>query len=154
WRELGFLACFIQFGAATVFWVSTITGLPNVIPGLPQHPPTAITDVFFWSPQVIGGSGFIVASLLLMIEVQKRWWLPNVRSMGWHIGFWNLVGAAGFMLCGALGYGSLSSSAVSSSSVNYQSVLSTYWGSWAFLIGSVVQLWESLWREDPSSSGP
>ena len=35
--------------------------------------------------------------------------------------------------------------------VNYQSVLSTYWGSWAFMIGSVIQLWESLWREGPSS---
>ena len=35
--------------------------------------------------------------------------------------------------------------------VNYQSVLSTFWGSWAFLIGSVLQLWESVWREEPES---
>ncbi|RPD56551.1 hypothetical protein L226DRAFT_480446 [Lentinus tigrinus ALCF2SS1-7] len=145
WRELGFLACFVQMLAATVFWVSTITGIPNVISGLPEDPPTAITDVFFWTPQVIGGTGFIISSLLLMIEVQKKWWLPNLRSMGWHIGFWNLVGAVGFTLCGALGYGSLASSGE-----NYQSVLSTFWGSWAFMIGSVIQLWESLWRESPA----
>ncbi|KAI0354071.1 hypothetical protein OH77DRAFT_1426489 [Trametes cingulata] len=145
WRELGFLACFIQMWAATIFWVSTITGLPNVISGFPDDPPTAITDVFYWTPQVVGGTGFIISSLLLMIEVQKKWWLPNLRSLGWHIGFWNLVGAVGFTLCGALGYASLSSSGV-----NYQSVLSTFWGSWAFLIGSVVQLWETLWREDPA----
>ncbi|KAI0328762.1 hypothetical protein GY45DRAFT_1325907 [Cubamyces sp. BRFM 1775] len=144
WRELGFLACFIQMWAATIFWISTITGLPNVIARFPDDPPTAVTDVFFWTPQVVGGSGFIIASLLLMIEVQKKWWLPNLRSLGWHIGFWNLVGAVGFTLCGALGYASLSSSGA-----NYQSVLSTFWGSWAFLIGSVVQLWETLWREDP-----
>ncbi|KAI0764700.1 hypothetical protein C8Q74DRAFT_1205533 [Fomes fomentarius] len=144
WRELGFLACFIQIWAATIFWVSTITGLPNVIQGLPQDPPTAITDVFYWSPQVIGGTGFVISSLLLMVEVQKRWWLPNLRSMGWHVALWNLFGAVGFTLCGALGYASLSSSGV-----NYQSVLSTFWGSWAFLIGSIVQLWETLWREDP-----
>ncbi|KAJ8454894.1 hypothetical protein ONZ51_g12764 [Trametes cubensis] len=76
----------------------------------PDDPPKAVTDVFFWTPQVVGGSGFIISSLLLMIEVQKKWWLPNLRSLGWHIGFWNLVGAVGFTLCGALGYASLSSS--------------------------------------------
>ena len=32
-------------------------------------------------------------------------------------------------------------------------VLSTFWGSWAFMIGSVIQLWETLWREDPDASG-
>ncbi|KAI8973124.1 hypothetical protein BD414DRAFT_499200 [Trametes punicea] len=148
WRELGYLACFIQMWAATIFWVSTITGLPNVIPRFPDDPPTDITDVFFWTPQVLGGCGFITSSLLLMIEVQKKWWLPDLQSLGWHIGFWNLVGAVGFTLCGALGYASLSSSGV-----NYQSVLSTYWGSWAFLIGSVIQLWETLWREDPPEQG-
>ncbi|KAI0644029.1 hypothetical protein C8Q79DRAFT_914226 [Trametes meyenii] len=145
WRELGFLACFIQMLAATIFWVSTITGLPNVISGLPEDPPTAITDVFYWSPQVVGGWGFIISSVLLMIEVQRKWWLPNLRSMGWHIGLWNLVGAIGFTLCGALGYASLASSGA-----NYESILATFWGSWAFLIGSVIQLWETLWRETES----
>ena len=85
-----------------------------------------------------------------------------------HVGVWNLVGAIGFTLCGALGYASFASSGVSTcflsvtfipnsvlfvpGQVNYQSVLSTFWGSWAFLIGSVMQLWESLWREDPKSA--
>ena len=32
------------------------------------------------------------------------------------------------------------------------SILSTFWGSWAFMIGSVFQLWESLWREDSDSA--
>ncbi|OJT06014.1 hypothetical protein TRAPUB_3201 [Trametes pubescens] len=147
WRELGFLACAVQMGAATIFWVSTMTGLPNAIAGFPDDPPTAVTDVFYWTPQVIGGMGFIISSLLLMIEVQKKWWQPNLRSMGWHIGFWNLVGAVGFTLCGALGYASLAST-----KINYQSVLATFWGSWGFLIGSVIQLWETLWREDSSDS--
>lgn len=64
-----------------------------------------------------------------MLEVQKKWWLPNLASLGWyvsvylefvvgeadggcvrrHIAFWNLIGALGFTLCGALGYASLSS---------------------------------------------
>ncbi|KAH9830222.1 uncharacterized protein C8Q71DRAFT_787908 [Rhodofomes roseus] len=83
-----------------------------------------------------------------MLECQRRWWLPNLRSLGWHIGAWNLVGAVGFTLCGALGYASLTSS-----KANYQSVLATFWGSWGFLIGSALQLHETLWREDPDAGG-
>lgn len=143
WRDLGYLASTIQLFAATVFWISTITGLPGVIPGFPAASSVAITDIFFWTPQVIGGTGFVISSLLLMIETQSKWYKPNLVSLGWHIGLWNLIGAVGFLLCGAFGYASLGPSWI-----NYQSVLSTYWGSWAFLIGSGIQLWETLWRED------
>jgi len=143
-HDLGFLACFVQMFAASIFWISTITGIPHVIPNLATSPPVAIADVFFWTPQVIGGTGFIISSTLLMLEVQTKWWKPNLKSLGWHIAVWNLVGAFGFTLCGALGY-----AAISSTKANYQSVLSTFWGSFAFEIGSVIQFWETLWREDP-----
>ncbi|KZT06667.1 uncharacterized protein LAESUDRAFT_725756 [Laetiporus sulphureus 93-53] len=146
WRELGYLASAIQFCAATIFWISTISGIPGIIPNLDTQPPVAITDIFFWTPQVVGGMGFFISSLLLMLEVQHAWWRPKLDSLGWHIGVWNLIGAVGFALCGALGYAS-----ATSSKANYQSVLSTFWGSWAFLIGSVIQLWETLWREDPDA---
>ncbi|KAI0717766.1 hypothetical protein C8T65DRAFT_571594 [Cerioporus squamosus] len=145
WRDLHFLACFIQLWAITIFCVSTITGLPNVIPGFPDEPPTAITDALYWTPQTVGAAGFVVSSLLFMLEAQKRWWLPNWRDTGWHVGFWNLLGAVGFTLCGALGYAS-----TSSTQVQYQSILSTLWGSWAFLIGSTFQLWGSIWQGRPS----
>jgi len=142
WRELGFTASFIQWCAASIFWISTLTGLPNIIPNLATSPPTAIADVFYWTPQVIGGTCFVIASIMMMLEEQRAWWRPALGSLGWHVGFWNLVGAVGFTLCGALGYGSLAST-----KVEYQSVLATFWGSWAFLIGSLAQLWETLWRE-------
>ncbi|KAJ3548914.1 hypothetical protein NM688_g5234 [Phlebia brevispora] len=145
-RELGFLASFIQFLAASIFWISTLTGLPGIIPDLVTDPPTAIADIFYWTPQIIGGTGFITASLLLMLEVQSHWWLPNLRSLGWHVGVWNLVGALGFTMCGALGYAS-----IASTKADYQSVMSTFWGSFAFMIGSCVQLWEALWRESTDS---
>jgi len=48
-----------------------------------MDPPVAITDVFFWTPQVVGGTGFIISSLLLMVEVQHVWWCPNLKSLGW-----------------------------------------------------------------------
>jgi hypothetical protein len=52
---------------------------------------------------------------------------------------WNFIGAIGFTLCGALGYAT-----TSSSKVVYQSDLATFWGGWAFLIGSVIQLYEAV----------
>ncbi|KAF8318162.1 hypothetical protein DL93DRAFT_2076157 [Clavulina sp. PMI_390] len=143
-RDLGYLACAIQMFAASIFWVSTLTGLPGVIPGFFTSTATpAIVDVFFWTPQVIGGSGFIIASALLMLEEQKAWWKLNLTSVGWQVGLWNLIGAAGFTLCAAFGYGS-----VAHTWMDYQSVLCTFWGSWAFLIGSLLQLAETLVREE------
>ncbi|WVW81228.1 hypothetical protein I302_103219 [Kwoniella bestiolae CBS 10118] len=142
WHDLGYLAAIVQFFAATIFWVSTLTGLPGVIPGFADGGGSqAIIDIFFWTPQVVGGTGFIISSLIIMIEVQKKWWQPNVMEIGWWVGVWNLIGAIGFTLCGALGYAS------SSSKAEYQSGLSTFWGSWAFLLGSFCQVWEVIWRE-------
>ncbi|OBZ78106.1 hypothetical protein A0H81_01736 [Grifola frondosa] len=57
-----------------------------------------------------------------MLEVQRRL----------YMGLWNLVCSAGFMPCGVLWYASLAST-----KANYQTVLSMFWGWWAFPIGSV-----------------
>lgn len=66
-----------------------------------------------------------------MIEVQEKWYLPAPRMLGWHIGLWNLVGAIGFTLCGALGFAS------GQPGIQYALTLSTFVGSWAFLVGGV-----------------
>lgn len=31
-----------------------------------------------------------------MLETQHRWYKPALGTLGWHIGFWNLIGAIGF----------------------------------------------------------
>ena len=49
-----------------------------------------------------------------------------------------LIGAVGFTLCGALG------TAYDNSGAQYEASLATFWGSWAFLIGSLIQWYESL----------
>ena len=78
---------------------------------------------------------------MFLLETQPAWWhIRPFRSLGWWVGFWNLVGAIGFTLCGALGIPQSDSGAV------YQSSLATFWGSWAFLIGSVAQWVETLNR--------
>ncbi|KAH0581938.1 hypothetical protein H2248_011608 [Termitomyces sp. 'cryptogamus'] len=136
-HELGFLAAFFQLLAASVFWISGFTAIPGIYTAIIKH--TGVLDGTFWTPQVVGGCGFIISSTLIMLEAQKAWYKPNVLSLGWQIGFWNFIGAIGFTLCGALGYG-----AQVSSGVSYQSSLSTFWGGWAFLIASVMQWYEAV----------
>ncbi|KAK8044300.1 hypothetical protein PG993_004324 [Apiospora rasikravindrae] len=133
-REIGFLACLAQFIGATVFWISGFTGLPPIFHALS----TPAANGIFWLPQVVGGTGFIVSGCLFMLEVQPSWYRPAPKVLGWHIGLWNLVGALGFTVCGALGFAS------EGEAVEYASTLATFIGSWAFLIGSVIQWYESL----------
>ncbi|KAI3396574.1 hypothetical protein diail_12023 [Diaporthe ilicicola] len=148
-RDIGFLACLSQMIGATVFWISGFTGLPQVLGVLAVPAENGI----YWLPQVVGGTGFIVSSWLFMLETQPDWHTPALTTLGWHIGFWNLIGALGFTLCGALGFASGSSQACETASL-----WSTFIGSWAFLtilardgsnkahyrIGSIIQWYESL----------
>ncbi|KAL0958028.1 hypothetical protein HGRIS_000203 [Hohenbuehelia grisea] len=60
WRELGFLAAAVQCAAATIFWISGFTGLPQIFDAIEPKP--GLLDGVYWTPQVVGGSGFIVSS--------------------------------------------------------------------------------------------
>lgn len=117
-HELGFLAGASQLFGATIFGISGITALPGIIDHLtPQY----VLNAAYWIPQVIGGSGFIVSSTLYMLETQPKWYIPAPRLLGWHIAFWNLIGALGFTLCGALGM------AYGNSGAQFQAGLATFW---------------------------
>lgn len=132
-HELGFIACLAQLFGASIFWISGFTALPDILNKLSP----GLEDGIYWTPQILGGSGFIVSGILFMLETQPKWYLPAPKVLGWWIGGWNLIGGVGFTLCPAFGYDT-------SSWAQYQASLSTFWGSFAFLIGSVVQLYESL----------
>lgn len=133
-HQIGFLACTSQLFGASVFWISGLTALPGILNNLTT--PAALNGAY-WAPQIIGGSGFVVSGTLFMLETQERWWKPNPAVLGWHIGLWNLVGGVGFTLCPCFGIDT-------ASWAQYQACLSTFWGSWAFLVGSLIQLYESL----------
>ncbi|TFK41438.1 hypothetical protein BDQ12DRAFT_645878 [Crucibulum laeve] len=136
-HELGFHGAFWQFWGATIFWISGFTAIPQIHTAIENNTP--LLNGAFWSPQVVGGSGFIISATFLMLEAQNHWWKPEPLSVGWHVGFWNFIGAVGFTMCGAFGYAS-----TSSHGAEYQSSLSTFWGGWAFLIGSVMQWYEAV----------
>ncbi|KAI9755291.1 MAG: D-tyrosyl-tRNA(Tyr) deacylase [Chaenotheca gracillima] len=132
-RELGFLACLSQLIGATIFWIAGFTAIPGVVPAEHQR----LLDGVYWAPQVVGGCGFVISGTLFMLETQAAWYKPAWGTLGWHIGFWNLVGGIGFTLCGGLGFSTASGEV-------YEASLATFWGSWAFLLGSVLQWYESL----------
>ncbi|KAI8590658.1 hypothetical protein BDZ88DRAFT_414421 [Geranomyces variabilis] len=131
-RSTGWKASAVQLAAASIFTVSVVTGIPFGIYGMSR--PLAI--VIFWIPQVLGGSGFVVASLIYMKEVG----FAKLNAIGWWVAAWNLVGAVGFLLCGLFGCWDwdTSSWAESASSVN------NFYGGIAFLIGSILQTIEVL----------
>ncbi|PTU25002.1 hypothetical protein P175DRAFT_0554252 [Aspergillus ochraceoroseus IBT 24754] len=133
-HELGFYASLVQLIGATIFWIAGFTGLPGII----NHMDQAVTNGVYWVPQIVGGMCFVLSGLLFTLETQRKWYLPAFHILGWHIGFWNFLGGIGFTLCGALG------PATANSGVLYQGTLATFWGSWAFLVGSTIQWYESL----------
>lgn len=132
-RSLGFLASLSQLISATIFSISGLTALP----GIYNHMSRTITIIFYWAPQILGGIGFLISGSLFMLETQSKWWKPAPKTLGWWVGAWNLVGGVGFTMCSAFGLDQ-------SSWAQWQACLSTFWGSWAFLIGSILQWYESL----------
>lgn len=124
-REVGFLASLAQTVGATIFWISGFTALAPINSALS----VPVANGVYWLPQVVGGTGFVVSSLLYMYEVQDKWYRPTPELLGWHVGFWNLIGAIGFTLCGALGFAE-----TSGEEIEYALALSSFVGSWAFLV--------------------
>lgn len=95
--------------------------------------------------QVVGGVGFIISGLLFMLETQPNWYTPALTTLGWHIGLWNLIGAIGFTLCGALGFAS------SNEACETGLTWSTFIGSWAFLVSPSMNI--SIPSSLPPASG-
>ena len=63
-RELGFLASFAQFCGATIFWISGFTALPGVNNKMSQ----GLLDGIYWTPQIVGGTGFIISGYKTLLE--------------------------------------------------------------------------------------
>ncbi|KZV88285.1 hypothetical protein EXIGLDRAFT_722815 [Exidia glandulosa HHB12029] len=133
-RDLGLWAAAVQMVAATIFWMAGWTSLPVIFNSIKEK--SGLLAGVYWTPQ-IAGIGFMISGLLFMLEVQKKWYKPELANPGWHVGFWNVIGGLGFFLCAAFGYSERSWR-------KYQSSLSTFWGSWAFLISSIAQWYEAV----------
>ncbi|KAF2105041.1 hypothetical protein NA57DRAFT_71237 [Rhizodiscina lignyota] len=132
-HEIGFVSSFVEFVGATIFWVNTILSLPGAFNHLSQ----GVLWGLYWLTYLVGGVFFIIASGLYLLETQPNWYTPAPHLLGWHIGFWNMIGSVGWTLAASLGYCNLSG-------CEYQSDLTLIWASVAFLIGSLLLWYEAL----------
>jgi hypothetical protein len=136
--SLGWWASVIQFTGATAFTISVITGTPNVV----SESQWQVTYALSWTMQVIGSIGFIVSSAMLMLEEQREWYIPAIDRIGWHSAFWNLIGSLGFFFSAVFGYLSNWNGNGVVCCQFWGTAFNTYYGSWAFLISSVLLLIE------------
>jgi len=134
-NEIGFQGALIQMFAATIFFISTVTGIPGVL----NENSVGEQQGLYWTPQVVGGSGFIVASALFMLEVQSKWYKMKPADLGWEVGVWNLIGAVVFTLSGIFGYYNFADKWQC-----WGTTFSTFWGGFAFLLGSYFQILEAV----------
>ncbi|GAA5866048.1 hypothetical protein JCM3774_000005 [Rhodotorula dairenensis] len=149
--DLGFLANAIQLFGAVAFEISVISGLPGVLGasgnvGGPDQSGRVAREWIgaYWAMQIVGSPCFTVAGLIFSLETQTRWYKPNLVSIGWWIGAWNVIGGFGFWFCGIFGIWRQTDLSNPEHFQHYGTAFSTFWGSWAFLIGSYIQMLETL----------
>jgi hypothetical protein len=107
-----------------VLSVSGIAGIPGIV-----DPMSPIFPILVFWPQVIGGSMFFLANLVLVFCEQERWYKPDPMSAMWQGAFQSAVGGFGFMITGVfLLQGAFLEGGVAG-----------LLGSWTFLIGSLIQ---------------
>ncbi|RDW77938.1 hypothetical protein BP5796_05790 [Coleophoma crateriformis] len=128
WNDKTFNAGMNQWLGTIVFAVATITAVPGVAD-------LTNTTIFYYAnllPATLGGFLFLIAAIFQMGAAQEKWYLPRPLHLDWQIGFWNAIGSVGFTLAGALFY-------PGTAALSLQATLASFWGSWAYLIGSVLQ---------------
>ncbi|EME79324.1 uncharacterized protein MYCFIDRAFT_156637 [Pseudocercospora fijiensis CIRAD86] len=132
-HEIGFIAAGIQVVSALIFFISGVAS----IPGMSDRLTKPLMFGVYWVPKLVASCGFVVTGFLYTVETQNEWWKPAVRSLGWHVGFWKFFGGIGFLLLACFGLNQ-------SQWAQYQSAIHCVWGSWAFLISSVLRWYECL----------
>ena len=159
--EIGYIACAIQLVGATMYGMCGVVALPGVLDSLDQQ---WKKNLAYWVPQVVASVCFLSAGLLFTLETQVKWWKFEPTVLGWWIGFWATVGSCGFLyvivsflsaskqaerqglcmltrvirLCGCFGIAS------ANTGMEFQSDLSSLWGSTAYLFSSLLQWYEAV----------
>ena len=131
-RSLAFHSCWVQFLGTLIFSFATITSLPGILPTSNSSP--LLIPLLNLLPASLGGLLFIISALLQILNAQDKWWMPNATKGNWQVGFWNAIGSLGFTFAGAF-------PVFGNETASYFGSLAEFWGSWAFLIGSVIQLY-------------
>lgn len=134
--EIGYIACTIQLFGVTLYGITAIVVLPGILDSLAPWQELGA----YWVPQVVAAACFLIASLLFMFETQEKWWKPEVTVLGWWVGFLASIGSIGFELIAIFGI----LAQTRGHWAEYQSDLSTIWGSAAYFSCSFLQWYEAL----------
>jgi hypothetical protein len=132
--NLSLIASGIFLCSSLIYTLTAIASLVTIL---------SIGEVFraIRYPQIVAGGGFVIGSILLLIKSQKdttgHWWKPALRRLAWHVNLWNLIGSVAFVFCACFGlFAHVHWS-------DFQFNCSYLWGSWAFLLGSVIQWYKA-----------
>lgn len=142
-HEIGFVASTTLAIGATIFWITGICALP----GIYSNMSVAVARGIYWLTYLVGGVLFTISSVLYMLEEQRVWYVPSPHLLGWHVGFWNLVGSVGWVLAASFGY------CIRDSGCEYQCELTLIWASAGFFAGSFLQWYEAVSKYSIERSG-
>ena len=151
--EIGFLANFVMFVGAIIFWITSehsplpvfvqlISSADNLkgilsLPGVFNNLSEGVIKGIYYMTYVVGSVFFVTASALYILEAQKKWYLASPYNVGWWIAIWNMVGSIGWLYAACLGY-------CTKSWCVYQADLTLIWASAAFLIASALLWYEAM----------
>lgn len=96
WMNLDCIANGIFLASSSVYACTAVLSLITILM-------SDAISTWIRYPQLVAGFGFAIASLLLMIRLQEKWWKPAFNDIMWHVNLLNLVGSAGFIFCSSFG---------------------------------------------------
>lgn len=134
-KDMGYVACVIQLLGATLYAICGVIALPGILSNFSSG--QAIGG--YWIPQTLASVCFLVASIMFTLVTQEKWYKPVPRCMAWWIGVWATIGSVGFLLSASFGLRSAELTWCA-----YQSSLSSMWGSFAYLVSSWLQWYETV----------
>ena len=148
----------IGFVTSCILLVSSFVYCSASIAALTTTAKTGIVARWIRIPQMVAAFGFAVSSALFGLETQSAWLRPELKALGWHLSLWNFIGSLGFLLTALFGFTQSMPEAQfwfgccflwGASCIFYSSTQDTNAkpGSLAFLIGSVLQWYESLGKD-------
>lgn len=84
---------------------------------------------------------------MLILEEQRKWYVPSLNRIGWHAAFWNLIGSIGFLLSGSFGYLDNWRGNGTVCCFFWGVAFNLYYGSYAFFVSSALMLIEAQNKE-------
>ena len=131
-REIGWLACALQFAGTLLFNLNTFDGLLPAQDWLQQ-------DLDIWVPDFAGSLLFLASGYLALIETCHAWWAWKPASLSWWLTLINFCGCIAFMISAVF---AVVLPGISGSDMLMLATLFTLIGGGCFLLGSLL-----MWPE-------